>query len=516
MSRFLYPIRKLKVKPWIKYWLIKRTAGVLSEVLENLTSPITLTNSLRRKFKIFEVGGKSEQESYQGTNMLVPSQNEGYTLTKNGITVTVLEDGEIRLVGTATALTSFELYRINLVQGTNYYANIFNDLFGSEGIYLQLISSDYNTLYKNFFNSTSPYESTVTDASTRCYVYIANGVTINTTIKPMIKIGSEATEYEPYVGGQPAPNPDYECPISNITGNVNIKVTDVRLQLNEVKQGLYSIVNNGRYEEDNTYVCSKDYIEVTGGEKILVTSIEEKVGTYFILEYDVNKNYLGYKRSNSNITEYSIALRNNTKYILIDLGNGAAPCTPTNTGDFKVYISTEEQTVTFPLAEGQILHEGDTIEDKIVQRRVTKKINEFDWSITANKEYFYTNVANIKQVSTAGVKFAGLCSHYQLASSGNDLVWKNDRPSGRIGRRQTTNYLCIKDTRYTTVSELIEAMGETVVEYELETPIEISFTQAQATAKAQIDKLCSYKGTTYISSNNEPSPTFTIQYVKEE
>lgn len=29
MSRFLYPIRKLEIMPWIKYWLIKRTASIL-------------------------------------------------------------------------------------------------------------------------------------------------------------------------------------------------------------------------------------------------------------------------------------------------------------------------------------------------------------------------------------------------------------------------------------------------------------------------------------------------------
>ena len=53
------------------------------------------------------------------------------------------------------------------------------------------------------------------------------------------------------------------------------------------------------------------------------------------------------------------------------------------------------------------------------------------------------------------------------------------------------------------------------VEYELETPIEIEFTEAQRVAKAQIDKLYSYKGTTYISSDNEVSPVFNVIYRKD-
>lgn len=35
-----------------------------------------------------------------------------------------------------------------------------------------------------------------------------------------LEIGSTATSYEPYVGGIPAPNPDYPQPITNVTGNL--------------------------------------------------------------------------------------------------------------------------------------------------------------------------------------------------------------------------------------------------------------------------------------------------------
>ena len=57
-------------------------------------------------------------------------------------------------------------------------------------------------------------------------------------------------------------------------------------------------------------------------------------------------------------------------------------------------------------------------------------------------------------------------------------------------------------------AEVKEALTGTIVEYELSTPLEIPFTEAQRTAKAQIDNLYSYKGTTHITSEANLDVTY--------
>lgn len=190
----------------------------------------------------------------------------------------------------------------------------------------------------------------------------------------------------------------------------------------------------------------------------------------------------------------------------------------------------EEQTSIFPLEEGQVLHKGDTIEDKIVQRRGTYQFtgNE-NWVKSGNTTKIsfccYTNsiIPLAKNNGAVGLLNIGKVCNYQAISSYKNAFAYN------IGN---FHFLKIEKTAIPNWDESLTdaekialfkaylaeqyANGTPVtLEYELETPIEIPFTEAQRTAKAQIDKLYSYKGTTHISSSNEPSPIFEVQYYME-
>lgn len=61
-NKHFYQIFKLKIKPWIKYWLIKQTEfkGVLSDILEGIS--FYLTDSLNIKFKMFKIYGRTTQD----------------------------------------------------------------------------------------------------------------------------------------------------------------------------------------------------------------------------------------------------------------------------------------------------------------------------------------------------------------------------------------------------------------------------------------------------------------------
>lgn len=78
MSKFLYPIYKLKTKSYIKWWLYHKKAGgsgVLSEILEGFS--FNLENTLNRKFNLFEIEGNSVQDGTPSPDNEVPIKSAG-------------------------------------------------------------------------------------------------------------------------------------------------------------------------------------------------------------------------------------------------------------------------------------------------------------------------------------------------------------------------------------------------------------------------------------------------------
>lgn len=78
MSKFLYPIYKLNIESYKKWWLYHKKAGgsgVLSEILEGFS--FNLENTLNRKFKLFEIEGNSTQDGTPSPDNEVPILSSG-------------------------------------------------------------------------------------------------------------------------------------------------------------------------------------------------------------------------------------------------------------------------------------------------------------------------------------------------------------------------------------------------------------------------------------------------------
>lgn len=78
MSKFLYPIYKLKTKSYIKWWLYHKKAGgsgILSEILEGFS--FNLADTLNRKFNLFEIEGNSVQDGTPSPDNEVPIYSAG-------------------------------------------------------------------------------------------------------------------------------------------------------------------------------------------------------------------------------------------------------------------------------------------------------------------------------------------------------------------------------------------------------------------------------------------------------
>lgn len=164
------------------------------------------------------------------------------------------------------------------------------------------------------------------------------------------------------------------------------------------------------------------------------------------------------------------------------------------------YITHEEQNVTFPFAEGQrLLKNGKLGDTGIIQNRKRFTLDGTEsWFLSTLNTYqwFGLNRTGIK----AGNEF--ICSHL-----------KNYERIGNyegIANHNTANRVYIAIEGITTVEQLKTYLSEQnsagtpiTIEYELAEPETVAYTEAQKTAKAEIDKLTTYKGVTYITTDSK-------------
>lgn len=297
----------------VKNFLVESSTPVirLNNTLDNLVRKnrvsdyiISLKDAL--KYKVFEflVHGKTQQETTKGYNLL-PYPYTDSSMSINGITFTVNDDGSVTINGTASANASLKLYGKDGAQKQI----IGNYLFGgSNNVWLRAVNksdSGYTVICTSKENS-----SVAIDKSTYTEGYIElivpSGTTVNNEIIYPMLSNEKDVEWEPYTGGQPSPSPDYPQPITALTFDKITRCGKNLLPNNLTSQtinGISVIVNddksitvNGTTEKRTVfYLYSRntneiDYILPKGIDFILKSPGLENVGINFQLGlYEPNK-----------------------------------------------------------------------------------------------------------------------------------------------------------------------------------------------------------------------------------
>lgn len=207
--------------------------------------------------------GDTTQQSYSGKNKLayslaqLKSVNISGTWTDNeysfnGVTYTV--NGDLTITGNGTATGTSYLILTNsltLTSSENYILNG-SPTGGSVSTYsIRLYDGgNYQTEHGSGLSFTYGTQNLVR-------INVSNGTQINNLIfEPMIRLASETSSvYEQYVGGIPAPNPDYPQAVNVVTGEQTITINGEAFTLN---LGSTELCKIGNYQ-DYIYKSGNDW-----------------------------------------------------------------------------------------------------------------------------------------------------------------------------------------------------------------------------------------------------------------
>ena len=161
--------------------------------------------------------GDISQKNYTGKNLLKPSANP--TATSEGITQTLNGDGTITISGTNIrgGIKYWGFGSATLPAGT-YYIYSKNKTSNSRVNYYLWDASTYAEIaYMNNSFTLAEEKRVMTTME------IPTGATVNDTLEIQIESGNTFTGWEPYVGGIPAPNPDYPQNVQVVKGKQVVK-----------------------------------------------------------------------------------------------------------------------------------------------------------------------------------------------------------------------------------------------------------------------------------------------------
>lgn len=209
--------------------------------------------------------GDTLQQTYSGKNLFgigsLRSTTNGSSSISNGV---------ITLIPTGTGNSIVRLNLIKPLPAGTYTLNSSTYLSAST----QLRNSTDSTTIYNFSSNYQNVTFTTTDEAPMIRFNFANPGNTNPIYIDLntlqIEAGSTPTSYEPYVGGIPAPNPDYPQTVNVVTGTQTITLTDgVVSQDYTVDLGSTELCKIGDYQ-DYIYKSADDwYVHKTTNKVVL-------------------------------------------------------------------------------------------------------------------------------------------------------------------------------------------------------------------------------------------------------
>lgn len=269
-------------------------ANKITKFYANNLGEMHITDSDNGKIQGMQIFGRSEQKKYNGYQLfaLAPinlSTGEKVSLpyTENGITVDIANDGigyTVRGTNTLNEQAS-DIYlsmpnAFDIEAGT--YTRSGKIINGNSNV--ELISgggaSGGGCLEYRANKVDFTFTETVKKGKSGNFVIrISPGATVNAIVYFQIEKGSEAHGFEPYVGGQPSPSPDYPQEIKSVVNPV-VKLTNEdglkaqSVTLNNITLDAIPVSSGGNVTIDGQQYIA-DYVDVERGKIVQMVQREK-------------------------------------------------------------------------------------------------------------------------------------------------------------------------------------------------------------------------------------------------
>ena len=259
---------------------------------EGTGTTITLNNTVNAPIDNAELKGDTFQQTYSGINLLPPPADFNDTLGTLNVSCS---KGVWTFSGTSQSgytQSSKSVVAPYTIQAGDYFH--YNNTLVSQRINIALTFTDSTTFASsmNVANRIVSLEDYVGKTISTVKANFNTGYEFEGTAAPMIVNNvSTQTEWQPYVGGIPSPNPSYPQDIQVVTGEQTVVVAGKNLFITDWEQGAVSS-SGGQNAPDSNTVRTKGYIPVKPNQHY---AINRSITTSYnnVRCYDKNKNYLG-------------------------------------------------------------------------------------------------------------------------------------------------------------------------------------------------------------------------------
>lgn len=370
-------------------------------------------------------------------------------------------------------------YFVKIATGGSHYTKWKNNVFVSHeiknsGVVEEIKDDTFDEIRYSLFTSVSDFES--------CY------------INKNSNIGYE--DFSPDM-----PSPRYPSEIENTTGNVDITKCNKNLFDKTKITDNYYLNENGGLLAHSSY-CVSDFINVAENE----TYFLPMRGTSRTKFYNENKEIL---TSTWDIADgdKSFIVPNRAKYIRFSINKETV-----NVDTFQFeknnmateYEAHEEETITFPLVQGQKMYEGSCLLDDGIhyKRKQIELDGTENWVLhndnDADKTSFRYETSDLNLVKNGIV----LCTHYKNVSyyaNKVNTISQTDYYGVRI--IIITEKMTLEDFKIF-LSQQKQAGTPVIIEYELAEEETETYTEEQQEIYNQLQNAKTYKTVTNVFTEN--------------
>lgn len=503
------------------YKIKENVDNLKSDILETgevSDSFIHVEDSKKNELLKLEVDGVCEQVTTSGKNLL---KSNRLPITKNGITISKNDNGDIVVNGTITGIESgfvaFVIGNTFTVEEGTYTSSVQNK---KDGIGLNT-NGFYGSLNITMADNVNFKTATATEAQTitpQINIRYDAGTFNNYIFNPMLEKSSTANEYEPYTGGQPSPNPDYPQEIKTITDSLSVTSCNKNL----FSEWISATINPDTGVLSGTPRNLTNPIEVQPSTTYTMWREDTGFGMYAI-EFDKDDNWLAKNTMTSANTTQTFTTKSNTKYIRL---YQYTIYTPTNKAQleqnskatpFEQHLETQ---IEANLPEGEFIGKiDDTYKDTLkveyneedgryhlnlykgIGRELINKPATGLMNSNGTYPYFYFSREPNLKAYRFSAKLNYLSKAYNVADMANK---ENNNNTIQWGSNNTY----IRIDKFTTTEEYIEWLNS--VDLILYAPLKAPYVIDLGV----VDQLLSYDKVSNVFTNSDLLPQINLKYYR--